>query len=258
MIRIVINADDFGYSDGTCKAIIELIEAGAVSTTSLMVAAPGALKRIDQWNLRKHREMVGVHLQLSSGKPLCHPSQVQSIVNMDTGYFKDKVDIPNADPDHVYKEWKLQIDSAIKSLGCPPSHLDSHHGFHRLPQFNDVYVALASEYGTSARSGTAELDETMRISEVPYLDRVIREWTGRWLGVDGIHDILNSILSEERKPQTVELASHPGYCDDYLRSISTLNEARDGDRTALMQLAKSDWLSQNGFELTSYVALRSQ
>jgi predicted glycoside hydrolase/deacetylase ChbG (UPF0249 family) len=252
MFQILINGDDFGYSDGVCKGIVELLDTGALSTTSYMAAAPGAAARAKKWNISRYRERTGVHLQLSGGKPLSVPNDVPSLYDHSTGKFRARTEMVSADPDDVYKEWKRQIEETIDLLGAAPSHLDSHHGFHRHPGFDSIYVSLAQEYGLSARSGTPALDSMMRDAAIGHVDRVIRDWTGRWLGVEGIHETLIQITAEDNPPAAVELASHPAYCDDYLRSVSTLNEARDDDRKALTELAASRWLELHNFKLVTY------
>ncbi len=109
MARVVINADDFGISDGVCRSIGALLEAGAVSNTTLMLGADGALERIDRWRGRDLRGIAGVHLQLTSGIPLCGPGQVPSLIDGSTGRFRQKEDLANADPDEVPREWTLQV-----------------------------------------------------------------------------------------------------------------------------------------------------
>src|SRR5665647_3210908 len=67
--RLVINADDFGYSAGVTRGIVEAHAAGSVTSTSMMANG------IDWENAvrlaRSTRTLdVGVHLNLVQGRPL--------------------------------------------------------------------------------------------------------------------------------------------------------------------------------------------
>jgi predicted glycoside hydrolase/deacetylase ChbG (UPF0249 family) len=255
LIRIVVNADDFGHTDGVCRAIVELLDAGAVSTTTFMAAAPGAIERARNWRMSSYQGNVGVHLQITSGIPLSEPEEIRTLIDQTSGRFKTKDSIRFARPDEVEREWGRQIELTASLLGGLPSHLDSHHGAHRLPHLTDVYLQLAKTYGIPVRTGNPDVERGMRSAGLNGPERVIREWTGRNAGATGIRNVLESIGASSTPPRTVELVSHPGYSDEYLRSISTLNTARDQDRTALLELARSGWLAENGFKLVPYSTL---
>ena len=81
MVSIVMNADDFGLSDGICRSIMELFEADAISSTSLMTAAPGAKARLENWRVSQLKDRAGVHLQLTAGQPLSPLGEVQSLID---------------------------------------------------------------------------------------------------------------------------------------------------------------------------------
>ncbi|HXT49290.1 MAG TPA: ChbG/HpnK family deacetylase, partial [Gemmatimonadaceae bacterium] len=81
--RLIINADDFGFSEGVTRGIVEAHVAGSVTSTSIMangidwqnaVARARALRTIG----------VGVHLNLVQGRPLL---RVPSLTDARTGEF---------------------------------------------------------------------------------------------------------------------------------------------------------------------------
>ena len=68
---LIINADDFGLTDGVCQAIVELGQAGGISSTTAMLGVPEALTRIHRyWN--NLSIPCGVHLHVTYGAPT-HP-----------------------------------------------------------------------------------------------------------------------------------------------------------------------------------------
>src|SRR5438067_10426812 len=84
--RLVINADDFGLSAGVNRGILEAHAAGTVSSTSLLVNAPGFADAV-----RGARSApglgVGLHLNLTAGSPVPSPGAVATLCDRRTGRF---------------------------------------------------------------------------------------------------------------------------------------------------------------------------
>ena len=76
---LIINADDFGLSSGVNTAIVACYQAGSLSSTTLMVNMPATEDAIA---LAKEYPGLGVglHFNLSSGKPLCPTDKVSSLI----------------------------------------------------------------------------------------------------------------------------------------------------------------------------------
>ena len=74
--RIVINADDFGLCEGVNKGIVEAHSKGVLTSATIMVNMPAAEQAVD---LAKNLPNlgVGVHLNLTNGKPLCQDEGVK-------------------------------------------------------------------------------------------------------------------------------------------------------------------------------------
>ncbi|WP_433270041.1 carbohydrate deacetylase [Actinosynnema sp. CS-041913] len=253
MIRVAINADDYGLSDGICRSVLELIDADAVSNTTIMIAAEDSGMRCARFGLENIEGRAGVHLQLSGGRPLSPVREVDTLVDT-TGRFKQRDDIADGHPDQVRAEWRRQILAVADLLGTAPTHLDSHHGAHRHPGYAQVYLDLAEEFGLPVRGGvTPEFTRLMAERGVRGSHAIIRDWTGRDLGIADLRDRLaRSAATREPHADLIEVVTHPGFDDAHLRQVSTLNSAREGDHRVLLDLARSDWLRENGFELVRY------
>ena len=74
MKRLIINADDFGLAPGVNRAIVELQQAGALSSTTLMATAayfsPAVYLAFAQPALA-----VGCHVVLVDGSPCLRPAK---------------------------------------------------------------------------------------------------------------------------------------------------------------------------------------
>jgi len=133
--KIIINADDFGYSTIVNDAIVRSFQRNLITSTSLMVNMPGFEDAVRL--VREHPFLpgkVGLHLNLTEGYPLstairqckrfCHPSGY-FIYNGQRPLFFLNIREKRA----VYKELKAQLDRAF-AAGIRPSHLDSHDHIH--------------------------------------------------------------------------------------------------------------------------------
>ena len=74
MKRLIINADDFGLAPGVNRAIVELQQAGALSSTTLMATAPYFLAAV-YLAFAQPALAVGCHVVLVDGSPLPAPGR---------------------------------------------------------------------------------------------------------------------------------------------------------------------------------------
>jgi hypothetical protein len=253
MKYVIINADDFGLSDGICKSIRELFNSSALTNTSLMVAAPGAINRIRNWKGDELLGIAGVHLQLSGGIPLSPINEVASLVDLISGKFKDPRSGAPVNPEEVEREWRLQITAARDLLGGLPTHLDTHHGVHRIPELFEIYRKLANELDIPIRGATAGvIKNTIKDHHLKATVAIIREWTGRGLDAQILKDQIDAVISNNPEENVLEVITHPGYSDPYLESVSSLSNFRENDHSILLELAQRDWWKIAGYTLVSY------
>jgi chitin disaccharide deacetylase len=132
--RLIINADDFGRSEGVTRGIMEAHAAGSVTSTSIMangidwqnaVARARAVRTIG----------VGVHLNLVQGRPLL---RVPSLTDARTGEFYGlgalarRALLGRVDVGELEAETIAQIER-VRASGIAVTHLDSHRHAHVLP-----------------------------------------------------------------------------------------------------------------------------
>src|SRR5260370_16984488 len=80
MKRLVVNADDFGWSEGVNRGIVEAYRNGIV-TSATVLANGAAFDGATQLARQERRLGVGVHLNLSDGAPLLARWEVPSLGN---------------------------------------------------------------------------------------------------------------------------------------------------------------------------------
>src|SRR5437762_2866278 len=78
--RLIVNADDFGWSHGITDGILLAHQDGIVTSTTLMVNEPASAYALEQ---SEHfpKLGVGVHLRLCDGHPVLPPGEIRSLVD---------------------------------------------------------------------------------------------------------------------------------------------------------------------------------
>jgi predicted glycoside hydrolase/deacetylase ChbG (UPF0249 family) len=91
-VRLIVNADDFGMSQGVSSGILHAHMHGIVTTTSSLMNAPGVVLDINRAQETCPSLGIGVHLVLTSGVPIRSGHLVSSLV-MPNGRFPPIADI---------------------------------------------------------------------------------------------------------------------------------------------------------------------
>jgi len=149
MKRLVVNADDFGLTEGTNQGILEAHERGILTSTTLMANAT-AFDSAVELARRSPRLGVGVHLSLTGDRPVCDPTAVPSVVGDDGRFFRGPVELAQRMFAHkvhlaeVERELAAQIEKARRA-GIEVTHLDGHKHVHMLPGVFPIVVRLARQ-----------------------------------------------------------------------------------------------------------------
>jgi predicted glycoside hydrolase/deacetylase ChbG (UPF0249 family) len=189
---LIVNADDFGQSAGVNRGIIEALELGIVTSTSMMVWAPAAAEAARY--ARGHPELaVGLHLDLGEWE-LRNGKWVELYV---------RADLTN--PDAVHAQVRHQLARFGDLVGAHPTHVDSHQHLHRREPIRSAAVEVAGELAVPLRHFSPGI-----------------RYCGAYYGKDehGVpcHEAITpeGLLATLRRldPGVTELACHPGYGDD--------------------------------------------
>ena len=218
---LILNADDFGMCHAINRGIIDVLEAGIIRSTSLMVCTPWANEAAEY--LRQHPAVhFGVHLTAVCDSPLytwgpCLPiDQIPALVNAQ-GHFWGFDEFHNVSrPDflpQLEREFRRQIQ-LVYELGLQPDHLDWHSiRLNKKPGVFDMLFRLAREFNLPVRTFGAENIHNVQALGLPCND----------------YDLLDSYLIEpigqasryqelahQLNPGLNEWAIHPGIANDEL------------------------------------------
>ena len=76
--RLIVNADDFGFTSGVNQAIVEAHTHGVVTSSTLMAKGP-AFAGASQLSKTLPRLSVGCHIVLIDGEPVLEAEQLPSL-----------------------------------------------------------------------------------------------------------------------------------------------------------------------------------
>ena len=276
--RLIINADDFGLCESVNKGIVETHTKGVLTSTTIMANMPAAEQAVD---LAKNLPTLGlgVHLNLTAGKPLCRDNTVKLILDSQ-GYFAlspGKLALASLITGKVRTAIETELASQIQWLidkGIKPTHLDSHKHIHSFPTIFSIVCRLAKRFGISAIRYTFE---PKQVSQLPWpvTDRESRKRASlvrtmakinRWqnpsffktdalLGTAHTGNINVNFfraVSLYNIASTAELMTHPGYAYDLDATRTRLVKQREVELEALCSEKTKNLFKDAGTKLIHY------
>src|SRR5579859_2576548 len=286
MRNLIVNADDLGWTAGVNRGIAEAHRNGIVTSTSILangaafadgVKTAGELPGLG----------VGVHLNLSDGKPVAPAGQVNSLLN-EAGEFSGgpeslllRLAANSLDVRQVELEWNAQIEK-VRAAGIRPTHLDGHKHVQMLPGLFAIALRLAKKHEIAAVRVSHEastlraaltggeeysgviLKQGVQARGLKLLARDAREMAERagiasadyfcgiaQTGVLSKRGVLQLLASLPEG--TTELMCHPGYADaDLQKSATRLQQSRQTELEILTDKEIRKNIATLGIRLINY------
>jgi hopanoid biosynthesis associated protein HpnK len=287
MKRLIVNADDFGLTDGVNRAVLEAHQNGIVSSATLL-ANGSAFDSAVELSRTVPLLGVGIHLNLSEGRPVANAPRGSSLLNPQGMLYLSpsglawRLLVGKISPRDIETELRAQVEKVL-SAGIMATHLDGHKHVHMLRPVFRIVLRLAREYGIrGVRCSVESLTGLTGILRHRPLDlgtvlkqylggRVLRVYSQGFrrlvkdaglcqpeffvgLTQTGFLDscILGEILCRLAEGVT-ELMCHPGYLDGDLRGLPTrLLAQREQELEALTDPRMRDLIASQGIELINY------
>lgn len=243
MTKLVINADDFGYSKGVNLGILEAYKHGVVSSTTMMVNMPGAAHAA-ALALAHPGLGVGIHLVLDCGYPV-HPN-VPSLVDESGRFYKMEEMLEKAEGHDIEKELYAQIEKFF-SWGLTPTHLDGHHHVHGQEKIYPFVEKLANAFKIPIRKVSADPNHSSN-QLLKTTDTFLYEFYGNELTPTSLIDLVKKSTSFE----TAEIMCHPAYIDEEVLTGSSYNVQRARELSILTNLEVKQVIEENHIELVTY------
>lgn len=229
---ITVNADDFGISPEVNKAIAESFEKGLINRTTLMVNMPYAKEAMEIAEKCGFDDRVGLHLNLTAGKPLSDNISKDRVMCGPEGEFtadfarnmKTRFVFGRSTAISVGQEIKAQLEK-YRELGGSLWHVDSHHHVHTDPSvYNELRKYLKEYPVKSVRLGRNMYhggNVLMRVFKL-LLNCSIRSYCSIKEDYFGsaadYNEYTENMTSEEKtlfdEKHNIEIMVHPMYDDD--------------------------------------------
>jgi chitin disaccharide deacetylase len=257
---LIVNCDDLGSCHAANVGVYEALRDGIATSATLMVPCPWSRDAASRYR----GEDVGVHLTLNSEHETYRwgpITQSPSLLDGDGGFPRTVADLwDHADLDEVRRELRAQIERAIL-WGFDVSHLDSHMGTLQLkPEFFDVYLDLAAEFGLPLRLSGASSERTIGF---PFRRLATEEgvlFPDHLVHVRGVGSrrAIERIVPELR-PGVTEVYVHPAVDTPELRSVTRDWPARIDDHDLVTHdRSLKAMLDRVGTRLVGYRELRER
>lgn len=230
-MKIIFNADDFGYTKSVTDGIIHACKNGVVKSTTALVNTPYL-----EYSYHQAKDCpslaVGVHLNLTIGAAL---TKNRTLSDEQGCFFHSKELLDkNLDPEEVYQEFKAQIERFNAVFKKMPSHLDSHHGMHDFKENLSVTMRLAREYDLPVR----------RYGDYKFIG-------GFFDGSVSVGSLIE--LIERHAGSDLEIMTHPGACDLELFQSSSYSWQRVREMEVLCDGRLQCYLDDMQIEVTNYL-----
>ncbi len=292
MRLLIVNADDFGLTEGVNRGVLEGHQRGILTSTTLLANAPAFDSAVSLAHSAP-RLGVGVHLNLTLGHAIAKPSEIASLVDA-TGRFRHSpaglgpaVLLGRARPREIEREWAAQIEK-ISRAGIAITHLDGHKHVHMLPGMAPIIARLTGQFGipavryaaespvglapllrrawqaSGARTALGLLKQNVKARAFSTLAPTFRTRMQQASVVIPMHfyGFTETGFLDSRRLQEIlrkvpegssELMCHPGYSDDLLRQTETrLLGQRNTELEALTNPGVRALLEELGIQLITF------
>jgi hopanoid biosynthesis associated protein HpnK len=289
--RLIVNADDFGFTSGINRAIIEAHTHGVVTSSTLMAKGQAFDDAVRLAKTVPHLS-VGCHVVLIDGKPVVDATLLPSITSASGGgRFRDgmksfalRAFAGRLNSSEIETEVSAQIRK-LQSAGINVSHVDTHKHTHLFPAVLRPLMRASRACGVHAirnpfgprkplKSGELLSRPSLwtRYAEV----RIFRTLAARFRNAakregfatpDGTFGIVVTGALDEKLFRAIaaiipegtwEFVCHPGYNDDDLESANTrLRKSRETELRLLTLPETPQLLLEQGINLISYADLRT-
>ena len=247
MKKLLIRADDLGYTKGINSGIAKAANDGLVRNIGIMINMPYVSHGLSL--LQKKEELnLGLHVNLSNGYPISNVARIPSLV--DGKKFKSSSVYRQKDHDFVIvdeamTEVEKQVERFIDIVGRQPDYIDFH--------------AVSSEHANRAIKIVSEI-LNLKFSEVSFDPKhaILVGKTLTYIVLDCNNLDYDPFKTIEKTVATLPedkvaiLPFHPGYIDSELLSVSSLTTAREKDLSMLCGKKVKQWLDKNDVTLLNY------
>lgn len=214
---LIVNADDFGLCKAQNYGIVEACRDGIVTSTTAMMNAE-AVEHAAALSRSLSQLAVGMHFVLTLGAPLSPMPGLtrDGVLGKWIWSMAEQGQLPMAE---IARELACQYQRFIDCFGHKPTHIDSHHHVHMLPQIFPLVSAFAAEKGVGLR---IDREAAKLHGLTPGAVRSTEGYSSGFYGNAISESLFLEVLdaSMARGESSLEMMSHPAFVDNTLLDSS--------------------------------------
>ncbi len=245
MAKMLVRADDLGYSEAFNYGLARAVKSGIVKSVGVMPNmewAEHGVRLLDGTDVT-----FTVHANICQGKPICDPKLIPSLVD-ENGEFKDKSLYRGAKEDfvvleEVFMEVEAQYLRLVELIGKKPYMVEAH----AVPSnnFNKAIVMVAQKYGVEhlkfGPKGAMIGSTTMKFS----MDSGNPDY-------NPFESFKKAALQPMENDEACLMVLHPGFVDEYVLTTSYITTARALEVAFAINPEVPKWCEENGVQLLTY------
>lgn len=227
---------------------------------------------------------VGIHLNLTCGKPLSRPNLIASLLDPSGVFYPlprlmRRLALKKVNPQEIRLELKAQVQHVLKA-NITPTHLDTHQHIHFYPLVNKIVQDLAAEFGiTWVRGSSRSLLRNMPWEASFFDSRGAFLSVGKMALLSSLRHLCPPKKTDAKRPDYLsglftapaekyslylkkilaslpdgitEFICHPGYVDDELKSLDSWIEMREIELETLISPEIRDTMQQKGITISHF------
>ncbi len=249
MAKLLVRADDLGYSEAFNYGLARAVKSGIVRCVGVMPNmewAEHGVRLLDGTDVT-----FTVHANICQGRPITDPKLIPSLVD-ENGIFKDKQLYREAKEDfvvleEVVMEVEAQYLRLVELTGRKPYMVEAH----AVPSanFNKALAIVGKKYGLKTMDfvpgrGPKIGDTVLKFS----MD------SGN-PGYDPFESLKKAALQPMAEDEACMMVLHPGFVDEYVLTTSYITTQRALEVAMAINPEVPRWCAENGVELITYADL---
>lgn len=245
MKKIIVRADDLGYSEGVNCGIAKCVKQGFIKCIGVMTNMDATVHGLEL--LKGEDTCYGLHTNICVGKPLTNPKRIPSIVD-ENGEFKSSKTYRNAKKDFVViEEVKLEIEAQYKrfvELTNEQPHYFEGHAVNSK-NFAIALKEVADKY--HLKFSGFSLGEFIIVGHTkvyPFFEAMADDYDP--------FKSLKKMVNNSHADGVDMMICHPGYLDDYILRKSSLTIPRTKEVAMISNPEVQKWLEENDVKLITY------
>ena len=261
--KLIVVADDFGFSEASSLGAIKAFKEGVVTTLSLMPNMDAAKFAVDLARKEAPMACLVQHTNFVQGRPCSKPEDIPSMVDGNGMFYRSnmwKSESPDdkkcvgtviVSKEDCEKETLAQLERFKDLVGTYPIHFEGHSVVTKA--INSAFAEVSRKMKIHSSALPEVETERLNIAHEMLFDLKNPFALMERLKVE---NFLNDDFGLLSNPYEINvLHFHPGYLDAYLLDSTSLTLPRCRDIEVLCDPRVRTWLSEHDIELVDFRAV---